>query len=62
MRAALVLAAGRAPALAELAIPLPAPGEKLVRVKSVPFATFDQAWPLDDSACRTVLAMNAAGV
>lgn len=35
------------------------PSNLTTTFKPVPFADFDQAWPLDDSTCRTVFAMNA---
>ncbi|WJS85418.1 zinc-binding alcohol dehydrogenase family protein [Paracoccus sp. TOH] len=35
------------------------PSNLTVAFKPVPFADFDQAWPLDNSTCRTVFAMNA---
>lgn len=33
-----------------------------IAFKPVPFCDFDQAWPLDDSTCRTVFVMNTGGV
>lgn len=36
------------------------PGGFKINFKPVPFADFEQAWPLDDSSCRTVFTMHDA--